>query len=268
METLVLPNYFSEIKNVSDNFMKSGFTQNSTFPVLTQRITEMVIPNLVLSNILTPFGIGVGSTASFPKMPNARANGICGKTDNGESIDVDFTPYSTITVTPYKIGVTARFGREMIEDEIVSIVEDQIRNASRRMISAIECDVEMCMATATKKRFDFLPYRYPSIKNIVWDSRIHKTLVAHDSSVAPKLSPTTPFDNILLSPNMPSKRAYLIEQEPRGCYAPVGYMVVKKRGMLFVDLYPRPEYDSIDLIITARYAPVITYPEAIRRYRV
>jgi hypothetical protein len=53
---------------------------------------------------------------------------------------MDFTPYSTVTVTPYKKGIRERISRENIEDLYIPVIEDQLRRIARRMAYAIDSD--------------------------------------------------------------------------------------------------------------------------------
>ena len=53
---------------------------------------------------------------------------------------MDFTPYTTVTVTPYKKGLRERVSRENIEDLYIPVIEDQLRRLARRMAYTIDKD--------------------------------------------------------------------------------------------------------------------------------
>jgi hypothetical protein len=53
---------------------------------------------------------------------------------------MDFTPYNTVTVTPYKKGLRERVSRENIEDLYIPVIEDQLRRLARRMAYTIDLD--------------------------------------------------------------------------------------------------------------------------------
>lgn len=55
---------------------------------------------------------------------------------------MDFTPYSTVVVTPYKKGLRERVTRENIEDLYIPVIEDQLRRLARRMAYTIDKDCQ------------------------------------------------------------------------------------------------------------------------------
>jgi len=66
---------------------------------------------------------------------------------------MDFTPYTTVTVTPYKKGLRERISRENIEDLYIPIIEDQLRRIARRMAYTIDKDCQTVIDSAAGNSF-------------------------------------------------------------------------------------------------------------------
>lgn len=285
------------------------------FPALAKRVVELTMPNLALKPLLQDFFIKVGATASIPKQKGARATAVVGKTAEGAEIMADFTPYESITVTPYKVGMRVRVTRELIEDQIVNIVEDQLRRASRRVVMTIDQDVEKALnagaftstgVTGTSTFMDGTPGTFPNTigvnditngKQVIQNLALEPDTIAMNPIAHQDLASLPQFAALLfygqpvynqgtgtivsapqlyglkqiVTPNIPTGtgapntgRAYILAaagSNYSASYAPLGYFATKRP--ISVDVWPQPTFDSIDVVITARYAPVITYPESI-----
>jgi len=283
------------------------------YPALASRIVELTMPALALKPLLQDFYIRAGSTAAIPKQNGARATAVIGRTAEGAEIVMDYTPYTTITVTPYKIGMRVRVTRELIEDQIDNIVEDQLRRAARRIVMSIDQDVEAAFnnAATTANTFSasgtsvFLDGSSTSVAGTIGVNDITKskaliqnlalepdTIVmnpAHHQDLGnlpqfaaqllygqpiwqqgqgpvPNPSPVLLGLKQVVTPNVPlSKgRAYILAAagaNASAAYAPLGYFVTKRP--IAVDVFPQPAFDAVDVMITARYCPVITYTESI-----
>jgi len=284
------------------------------YPALAKRIVELTMPNLALKPLLQDFFIKVGATASIPKQTGARATAVIGKTAEGAEIMADFTPYDSITVTPYKVGMRVRVTRELIEDQIVNIVEDQLKRAARRVVMTIDQDVEKALEVAGA--FDTFGVTGQSIFMDGTQQTFANTIGVNDITEAKQriqnyaLEPDTIAMNPLahqdlaripqfaallfygqpvyaqgtgtvvsapglyglkqiVTPNIPvgtgnNAHAYVLAaagSNYSAAYAPLGYFATKRP--ISVDVWPQPTFDSIDVVITARYAPVVTYPESI-----
>jgi len=286
------------------------------YPALAKRIVELTMPNLALKPLLQDFFIKVGATASIPKQKGARATAVIGKTAEGAEIMADFTPYDSITVTPYKVGMRVRVTRELIEDQIVNIVEDQLKRAARRVVMTIDQDVEkaiynISVSTATPVSgysifMDGTKQQFPNTigvdditnaKQVIQNYALEPDTIAMNPMAHQDLANLPQFAALLfygqpvyaqgtgtvvsapqlyglkqiVTPNIPvttgssnSGRAYIMAaagSNYSAAYAPLGYFATKRP--ISVDVWPQPTFDSIDVVITARYAPVITYPESI-----
>jgi len=280
------------------------------YPALAKRIVELTMPALALKPLLQDFFIKVGATATIPKQQGARATAVVGRQAEGTEIMADFTPYTTITVTPYKVGQRIRVTRELIEDQIVNIVEDQLRRAARRVVMTIDQDVEAALNTGYQNTYgvtgtsifmDGSSSSFPSTigvdditqgKQLIQNLALEPDTIAMNPIAHQDLASLPQFASLLFSgqpvytegtgtvmtapqlyglkqivtPNIPQSggRAYILAAAGSNfsaAYAPLGYFVTKRP--ISVDVWPQPTYDSIDVVITARYAPVITYGESI-----
>jgi hypothetical protein len=290
------------------------------YPALAKRIVELTMPNLALKPLLQDFFIKVGATASIPKQKGARATAVIGKTAEGAEIMADFTPYDSITVTPYKVGMRVRVTRELIEDQIVNIVEDQLKRAARRVVMTIDQDVEKALnapaghgiaqpVTGASVFMDGTTTAYggtigindiTQAKQVIQNLALEPDTIAMNPMAHQDLSRIPQFAALLfygqpvyaqgtgtvvsapqlyglkqiVTPNIPQApllpnsgfdgRAYVLAaagSNYSASYAPLGYFATKRP--ISVDVWPQPTFDSIDIVITARYAPVITYPESV-----
>jgi HK97 family phage major capsid protein len=285
------------------------------FPALAKRVVELTMPNLALKPLLQDFFIKTGATASIPKQKGNRATAVVGKTAEGTEIIADFTPYESITVTPYKVGMRVRVTRELIEDQIVNIVEDQLRRAARRVVMTIDQDVEKALnagaltstaTTGTSTFMDGTPGVFPhtigvsditNSKQVIQNYMLEPDTIAMNPIAHQDLASLPQFAALLfygqpvyaqgsgtvvsapqlyglkqiVTANIPTGtgtantgRAYILAaagSNYSASYAPLGYFATKRP--ISVDVWPQPTYDSLDVVITSRYAPVITYPESI-----
>jgi len=279
------------------------------YPALAKRIVELTMPNLALKPLLQDFFIKTGASASIPKQAGSRATAVIGKTAEGAEVVADFTPYTSINVTPYKVGMRVRVTRELIEDQIVNIVEDQLKRAARRVVMTIDQDVEKALfagaynstaVTGTSIFMDGTPGSFPgtigvdditqgiaTIQNLALepDTMAMNPLARQDLARIPQFAALLFYGQPLyaqgsgtvvsapqlyglkqiVTPNIPVSggRAYILAaagSNYSASYAPLGYFATKRP--ISVDVWPQPTFDSIDVVITARYAPVITYPES------
>ena len=280
------------------------------YPALAKRIVELTMPNLALKPLLQDFFIKTGASASIPKQAGARSTAVIGKTAEGAEIMADFTPYTSINVTPYKVGMRVRVTRELIEDQIVNIVEDQLKRAARRVVMTIDQDVEKALnagaftstaVTGTSIFMDGTPGVFAgtigvdditqgisTIQNLALepDTMAMNPLARQDLARIPQFAALLFYGQPLyaqgagtvvsapqlyglkqiVTPNIPvtGGRAYILAaagSNYSASYAPLGYFATKRP--ISVDVWPQPTFDSIDVVITARYAPVVTYSESI-----
>lgn len=125
------------------SFVRDALTYVDTggvaYPALHRKIIELCMPSLVVKKLLAEFPLVAGKTATFVKENGSRSAAIS-QVGEGAEIQMDFTPYTTITITPYKKGLRERISRENIEDLYIPVIENQLRRLARRMAYTIDSD--------------------------------------------------------------------------------------------------------------------------------
>ena len=271
------------------------------YPTLHQKIIELTMPALVIKRLLPEFPIVAGRTATFVKESGSRAIGI---TDVGEASEImmDFTPLTTVTITPYKKGLRERISRENIEDLYIPVIEQQLRRLARRTAYQIDLDCMNCIANAaaytsagTGKSL-FASGTEASLagtigtKDILWaesaiasnnfiaDSLICNPINARDLKYLPQFVTSAQYPDINVQQGTGGKvydldlyisnvcsagTAYVVStgQNLSASYAPIGFFVIKRP--LLTEIDPKKEFDSVDIELTTRYAPVVLNGQCI-----
>jgi len=122
------------------------------YPALHKKIIELTMPALVVKKLFPEFPLVAGKTATFVKQSGSRAAAIT-EVNEGSELPMDYTPYTYITVTPYKKGLRERVTRESIEDLYIPVIEDQLRRLARRMAYTIDKDCQTVIDTAAGNSF-------------------------------------------------------------------------------------------------------------------
>jgi hypothetical protein len=271
------------------------------YPSLHKKIIELTMPALVVKRLLPEFPIVAGRTATFVKESGSRSIGITEITEGAE-IMMDFTPLSTVTVTPYKKGARERISRENIEDLYIPVIEQQLRRLARRTAYQIDLDCMNVIGNAamyssagsgislgaTGTTFtvtggigtkDILAAEaYIASKNFVADSLICNPIQARDLKFLPQFTLASQYGEAVIATGSLGKiygldlyvsnvcsagSAYVIStgQNLSSSYAPLGFFVIKRP--LMSDIDPKKEFDSVDITLTTRYAPVVLNGECI-----
>jgi hypothetical protein len=272
------------------------------YPTLHKKIIELTMPALVVKRLLPEFPIVAGRTATFVKESGSRSIGIT-EIAEGAEIMMDFTPLSTVTVTPYKKGARERISRENIEDLYIPVIEQQLRRLARRVAYQIDLDCMNCIgnaaayssagsgktmgATGTEMTIantigakDILAAdAYIASKNFIADSLICNPINARDLKYLPTFTLAAQYGepavvktgvlgtifglDLYVSNVCSAGTAYVIStgQNLSSSYAPLGFFVIKRP--LMSDLDPKKEFDSVDVTLTTRYAPVVLNGECI-----
>jgi HK97 family phage major capsid protein len=115
----------------------------TAYPYLHRRVIELTMPALRLKQLLPDYiiPVGAGRTATFVKQKGSRAVALQ-QVAEGSIIPHDYTEYETFTVTPYKVARAVRITRELLEDAVVNVVEDQLRRLARIAAKTIDEDVQ------------------------------------------------------------------------------------------------------------------------------
>jgi hypothetical protein len=277
------------------------------YPSLHQKIIELTMPGLVVKRLFPEFPLVAGKTATFVKQSGSRAAAIS-ETAEGTEIMMDFTPYTTITVTPYKKALRERISRENIEDLYIPVIEDQLRRLARRMVYTIDKDCQAVIdagapagntfaatgksmgATGTEftianalGQYDILTAKaLIEAVSLIPDHILLNPVNSRDVYKLPQFTLASWFGptsegpliqvgrigtifgmDVDISPVIPAGTAYILStgQNVSAAYSPIGFFVIKRP--LLSDLDPKKEFDSIDVVLSTRYSPVVTYGEAI-----
>ena len=271
------------------------------YPALHKKIIELTMPALVVKKLFPEFPLVAGKTATFVKQSGSRSAAIS-ELSEGVEIPMDFTPYSTVTVTPYKKGLRERISRENIEDLYIPVIEGQLRRLARRMAYTIDLD---CMnvigagaaqtsagsgislgATGTEFTIsgglgtkDILNAKAKiEAYNFIPDSILLNPINARDVMYLPQFSLHMQYGEPVIQTGMigtiygmavyittvvSAGTAYVLSTGSNlsASYAPMGFFIIKRP--LLTDLEIKKEFDSVDVTLTTRYAPVVLNGEAI-----
>jgi hypothetical protein len=271
------------------------------YPALHKKIIELTMPALVVKKLFPEFPLVAGKTATFVKQAGSRSAAIS-EIGEGAEIPMDFTPYTTVTVTPYKKGERQRVSRENIEDLYIPVIEDQLRRLARRMAYTIDKD---CMTVidaaagssssgsgtslgATGTEFtisgglgtkDILNAKAKiETYNFIPDSILLNPVNARDVMYLPQFSLHMQYGEpviqtgmigtiygmaVLVSNVVPVGNAYILSTGQNLSAAYAPMGFFVIKRPLLTDIEIKKEFDSVDVSLTTRYSPVVTCGEAI-----
>jgi hypothetical protein len=263
------------------------------------------MPALVVKKLFPEFPLVAGKTATFVKQAGDRAAALS-EIAEGSEIMMDYTPYTTITVTPYKKGARQRISRENIEDLYIPIIEDQLRRLARRMAFTIDKDCQLVIDAgvgagntfaATNKSLGATGIEFTiagglgtkdilkakaiiESYNLIPDTILLNPVNSRDVMYLPQFSLWAQYGgetgilqsgkigqifgmDVLISTVIPAGTAYILStgQNLSAAYSPLGFFVIKRPLLTDVDI--KKEFDCVEVSLTTRYAPVVTYGEAI-----
>ncbi len=273
------------------------------YPSLHKKILELTMPALIVKQLFPEFPLVTGRTATFVKQNGSRSAAI-NEVAEGSEIQMDYTPYTTVTVTPYKKGLRERISRENVEDLYIPVIEDQLRRLARRMAYTIDSDCMNVIAAspaytsagtgislgATGTPFtvtggagtkDILAAKFAiESKNFIPDSLLFNPVNARDVMYLPQFSLWSQYGEnppavqggkigsiygmtVYVSNVVSAGTAYVLSTGPNlsSSYAPMGFFVIKRPLMSDVEM--KKEFDSVDVLLTTRYSPVVLNGDAI-----
>lgn len=287
------------------SMVRDAFTWVDTgaiaYPALHKKIIELTMPALCVKKLFPEFPLVAGKTATFVKQSGSRSATIS-EVSEGAEVPMDFTPYSTVTVTPYKKGLRERISRENIEDLYIPVIEDQLRRLARRMAYTIDIDCINVIGSAAASSSagtgtslgatgtEFTITGGIGTKDILWaeakiasynfiaDSLLVNPIQARDLKYLPQFSLYAQYGepviqtgaigtvygfNLFVSTVVSAGTAYLLST---GQNLSASYapmgFFIIKRPLLS-DIDIKKEFDAIDVTLTTRYAPVVLNGEAI-----
>jgi len=271
------------------------------YPALHKKIIELTMPALVVKKLFPEFPLVAGKTATFVKESGSRAAAIT-EVAEGSEMPMDYTPYTYITVTPYKKGLRERIPRENIEDLYIPVIEGQLRRVARRMAYTIDKDCQTVIDSAAGNSItatgtslsatgtEFTITGGLGTKDIlrakatiegyglIPDTILLNPINARDVYYLPQFSLYAYYGeeviqtgavgniygmNAYVSPVIPAGTAYILStgQNASAAYSPLGFFCIKRP--LTTDLEIKKESDAVEVVLSTRYAPVVTYGEAI-----
>jgi hypothetical protein len=271
------------------------------YPALHKKIIELTMPALVVKHLFPEFPLVAGKTATFVKQSGSRSAAIS-EIAEGSEIPMDFTPYSNVTVTPYKKGQRQRVSRENIEDLYIPVIEDQLRRLARRMAYTIDKD---CMTVidlaagnssagsgtslgATGTEFtisgglgtkDILNAK-SKIENygFIPDTILMNPINARDVMYLPQFSLNLQYGEpvmqsglmgwiygmaLKISPVVNVGNSYILSTGQNLSAAYAPMGFFVIKRPLLTDIDLKKEFDAVDVSLTTRYSPVVTCGEAI-----
>lgn len=271
------------------------------YPALHRKIIELTMPALVLKRLFPEFPLVAGRTATFVKQQGSRSAAIT-EVAEGSEIPMDFTPYTYVTVTPYKKALRERITRELIEDLYIPVIEDQLRRIARRMAFTIDKDCQAVLdaaaansltatgtsLSATGSEFtvsgglgtkDILKAK-ATIEgyNFVPDTILLNPMNARDVYYLPQFSTYAYYGesilrngaigqiygmDVLISTVIPAGTAYVLSTGQNLSASYAPLGFFVIRRPLTTDVEIKKEFDAVDVTLSTRYAPVVTCGEAV-----
>ena len=287
------------------SFVRDALSWSDTgavqYPALHKKIVELCMPSLVVKKLFPEFPLIAGKTVTFVKQNGSRAAAIS-EVSEGAEIQMDFTPYTTVTVTPYKKGLRERISRENIEDLYIPVIEDQLRRLARRMAYTIDKD---CMTVidsaaanssagtgtslgATGTEFtisgglgtkDILKAKAAiGSYNFIPDSILLNPINARDVMYLPQFSLHMQYGEpviqtgiigtiygmaVYISTVVSAGTAYILSTGQNLSAAYSPMGFFCIKRPLMSEVEIKKEFDSVDVTLTTRYSPIVLCGEAI-----
>lgn len=114
-------------------------TAGILYPALHQQIIQIAMPNMVARQFFQQYSLTASNSITFPKQSGSTA-AVVQKIAEGVEIPLDVTAYSSVNVQPYKIAQGFIITKEMIEDSLIPIQQDQLVRAALRFANKIDKD--------------------------------------------------------------------------------------------------------------------------------
>jgi HK97 family phage major capsid protein len=123
-------------------------TSGMLYPALHQQVLQIAMPNMVARQFFQQYSLTASNSITFPKQSGS-TGAVVQKVAEGVEIPLDVTAYSSVNVVPYKIAHGFLVTKEMIEDSLIPIQQDQLIRASLRFANKIDKDCIAAIGAGT-----------------------------------------------------------------------------------------------------------------------
>jgi hypothetical protein len=111
---------------------------------LSKRVVELVFPRLEDKGYFTDYFIPhQAASLQMSKEEGQKAFALVLADNEITHVVYDFTPYTTITVMPFRVSEREVFKREQFD--IPNMVEDKLRSLSYRLVNTINSDIHQAL---------------------------------------------------------------------------------------------------------------------------
>lgn len=118
------------------------------YPALSQQIVQIAMPNMVARQFFQQYSLTASNSVTFPKQAGSVA-AVVQRVSEGVDIPLDVTAYTQVTVVPYKIGHGFLVTKEMIEDQLIPVQQDQLVRSALRFANKVDLDCIAAIAAGT-----------------------------------------------------------------------------------------------------------------------
>ena len=123
-------------------------TAGMLYPALSQQVIQIAMPNMVARQFFQQYSLSASNSITFPKQVGSIA-AVVQRIAEGTEIPLDVTPYSQVNVVPYKIAHGFIVSKEMIEDELIPVQQDQLIRSALRFANKVDIDCIAAIAAGT-----------------------------------------------------------------------------------------------------------------------
>jgi HK97 family phage major capsid protein len=123
-------------------------TAGLLYPALHQQVVQIAMPNMVARQFFQQYSLTASNSITFPKQSGSAA-AVVQKVAEGVEIPLDVTTYTSVNVVPYKIAHGFIITKEMIEDSLIPIQQDQLVRSALRFANKIDKDCISAIGAGT-----------------------------------------------------------------------------------------------------------------------
>lgn len=123
-------------------------TAGLLYPALHQQVIQIAMPNMVARQFFQQYSLTASNSITFPKQSGS-TGAVVQKIAEGVEIPLDVTPYTSVNCVPYKIAHGFLITKEMIEDSLIPVQQDQLVRSALRFANKIDKDCISVIAAGT-----------------------------------------------------------------------------------------------------------------------